>query len=162
LEYSYLSNNLSETHKLGAAFAKHISPGTTVALLGTLGAGKTAFVQGVGLASGIPLNSITSPTFVLCNEYVGAHSIFHLDAYRLPDSDEFSNLGPEEMYQSRHFVFIEWADRVVRCLPREYITIQIHINSQESRLFEVTSTVKLESEVNRWMNAITNESHINQ
>ena len=157
MEHTYLSQSLADTHKLGEQFVKSIPEGTTIALLGTLGAGKTAFVQGVGLASGITANSITSPTFVLCNEYVGTQSIYHLDAYRLADSDEFSQLGPEEMYQSKHYVFIEWADRVVDCLPREYITIQVNIKSHNSRLFVVSSTDTLEQEVQRWMDSISNE-----
>ena len=159
MEHTYLSLSLADTHKLGERFVKSIPEGTTIALLGTLGAGKTAFVQGVGLASGITANSITSPTFVLCNEYVGTQSIYHLDAYRLADSDEFSQLGPEEMYQSKHYVFIEWADRVVDCLPREYITIQINIISHDSRLFVVSSTDTLEQKVQRWMDSISNEKH---
>ncbi len=157
MEHAYLSQSLADTHKLGERFVKNIPAGTTVALLGTLGAGKTAFVQGVGLASGITANSITSPTFVLCNEYVGTQSIYHLDAYRLADSDEFSQLGPEEMYQSKHYVFIEWADRVINCLPREYITIQIVIESHDSRLFLVNSTGTLEQQVQRWMDSVSNE-----
>jgi len=157
MEHTYLSQSLSDTHNLGRQFVESISAGTTIALIGTLGAGKTAFVQGVGLASGITANTITSPTFVLCNEYVGTHSIYHLDAYRLTDCDDFNQLGPEEMYQSKHYVFVEWADRVANCLPREYITIQINIKSQESRLFVVNSTRTLEADVQRWMDAINTQ-----
>jgi len=157
MEHTYLSESLSDTHNLGNRFIECIPAGTTIALIGTLGAGKTAFVQGVGQASGITANTITSPTFVLCNEYVGTHSIYHLDAYRLADSDDFNQLGPEEMYQSKHYVFVEWADRVVDCLPREYITIQINIKSHDSRLFVVNSTHTLEHDVQRWMDAINSQ-----
>ena len=156
MEHTYLSQSLSDTHNLGKRFVESISAGTTIALIGTLGAGKTAFVQGVGQATGVSANTITSPTFVLCNEYVGTHSIYHLDAYRLADSDDFNQLGPEEMYQSKHYVFVEWADRVFDCLPREYITIQINIKSHDARLFVVNSTSTLEQDVQRWMDAINN------
>jgi tRNA threonylcarbamoyladenosine biosynthesis protein TsaE len=154
MEHTYLSQSLSDTHNLGKRFVESISAGTTIALIGTLGAGKTAFVQGVGQATGVSANTITSPTFVLCNEYIGTHSIYHLDAYRLVDSDDFNQLGPEEMYQSKHYVFVEWADRVFDCLPREYITIQINIKSHDARLFVVNSTSTLERDVQRWMDAI--------
>ena len=157
MEHTYLSQGLSDTHKLGKLFVECIPAGTSIALVGTLGAGKTAFVQGVGQACGIAANTITSPTFVLCNEYVGTHCIYHLDAYRLADSDEFNQLGPEEMYQSKNYVFVEWADRVINCLPREYITIQINIKSHDHRLFVVNSTDTLEHDVQRWMDAITNQ-----
>ena len=157
MEHRYLSQGLSDTHNLGKLLVECIPAGTTIALVGTLGAGKTAFVQGVGRACGIAANTITSPTFVLCNEYVGTHGIYHLDAYRLADSDEFNQLGPEEMYQSKHYVFVEWADRVVNCLPREYITIQINVKSHDSRLFVVNSTCTLEHDVQRWMDAINSQ-----
>jgi tRNA threonylcarbamoyladenosine biosynthesis protein TsaE len=157
MDRTYLSHRLADTHKLGERFVNSIPPGTTVALCGTLGAGKTAFVQGVGLACGIKANLITSPTFVLCNEYVGNRSIYHLDAYRLADSDEFSELGPEEMYQSNHYVFIEWADRVFNSFPREYITIHIEIKSRDSRLFVVTSTDTLKQNVQWWMDSISDD-----
>ena len=154
---SFLSRSELDTHKLAQRFVEFIPTGTTVALSGTLGAGKTAFVQGVGIASGINRNSITSPTFVLCNEYVGTHSIYHLDAYRLVDSDEFLELGPEELYESKHYVFIEWAERVIHCLPREYITININIEGRDSRLFNVDSTDTLRHSVTTWMDSIINE-----
>lgn len=156
MERTYLSQSLSDTYKLAKRFVACIPPGTTIGLVGTLGAGKTAFVQGVGQAVGIAAKTITSPTFVLCNEYVGTQSIFHLDAYRLADADEFNQLGPEEMYQSKHYVFVEWADRVANCLPREYITIHIKIESHDSRLFIVNSTGTLALDAQRWMDAINN------
>jgi len=157
MERTYLSQSLADTHKLGERFVTSIPPGTTVAICGTLGSGKTAFVQGVGIASGINATLITSPTFVLCNEYVGTRSFFHLDAYRLADSDDFSELGTEEMYQSNHYVFIEWADRVVNSLPREYITIHIDIKTRDSRLFRVKSTDTLKQNVQRWMDSISDD-----
>ena len=63
------SHSLRDTDRLAAEFVNHIPAGTTVALSGTLGSGKTRFVQGVGTAMGIDSDKITSPTFVLCNEH---------------------------------------------------------------------------------------------
>ena len=60
---------------------------------------------------------VTSPTFVLCQEYHGRRSIFHFDVYRLKGETEFQALGPEEYFQSPGITFIEWADRVTPCLP---------------------------------------------
>ena len=44
-EFTFLATNESDTQRLGAALAKVLPPGTTVALIGTLGAGKTRLVQ---------------------------------------------------------------------------------------------------------------------
>ena len=46
--------NESETDRLGAALAAVLPPGTVVALVGTLGAGKTRLVQAVAAALGVP------------------------------------------------------------------------------------------------------------
>ena len=67
----------------------------------------------------MPREAATSPTFVLVNEYRGRLPIYHFDAYRLRDEDEFIELGPEEYFESDGVTFVEWADRVADCLPAE-------------------------------------------
>ena len=95
-------NNEQDTERLGAALADVLPPGTVVALIGTLGAGKTRLVQAVATALGVPAGGVTSPTFVLVNEYrQGRVPVFHFDTYRLKDDDEFLALGPEEYFESR-------------------------------------------------------------
>jgi tRNA threonylcarbamoyladenosine biosynthesis protein TsaE len=83
---------------------------------------------------GIDPAEVTSPTFVLCREY---HSptitIFHADAYRLRDEDEFLQLGPEEWFESPGWVFLEWAERVASCLPEDYLCLEIEITGETSR-----------------------------
>ena len=82
--------NEQDTERLGAALADVLPPQTVVALIGTLGAGKTRLVQAVATALGVPAGSVTSPTFVLVNEYrQGRLPVFHFDTYRLKDDDEF-------------------------------------------------------------------------
>ncbi|MDO4425305.1 MAG: tRNA (adenosine(37)-N6)-threonylcarbamoyltransferase complex ATPase subunit type 1 TsaE [Planctomycetia bacterium] len=130
-------HSLSETDALGAVVERVLENGTVISLLGTLGAGKTRFVQAVSSAAGVPEDEVTSPTFVLIQEYVsGKRPIFHFDAYRLKDDDEFLELGPEEYFDGGGLTFIEWADRVESCLPRDYVQIRISQTGAESRLFE--------------------------
>ncbi|MEN6556898.1 MAG: tRNA (adenosine(37)-N6)-threonylcarbamoyltransferase complex ATPase subunit type 1 TsaE, partial [Thermoguttaceae bacterium] len=88
----------SDTARLGAALAEVLPNGTTVALCGTLGAGKTRLVQALAEASGVERRQVLSPTFVLIQEYHGRRSLYHIDAYRLRDADEFLALGPEEYF----------------------------------------------------------------
>ncbi len=129
----------SGTAALGAALAEALPPGTTVALCGTLGAGKTRLVQAVAAALGIERRSVVSPTFVLVQEYHGRREIYHVDAYRLRDEDEFLALGPEEFFESDALVFIEWADRVENCLPRDRVEIRIEVTGGDSRRFTVAA-----------------------
>lgn len=114
--------------------------GTTVALCATLGAGKTYLVKAVVTAMGVDPEQVISPTFVLCREYDGKHPIYHLDAYRIRDDDEFLELGPEEYFDSDGITFVEWADRVAACLPRDRVEIGIEPLAATSRRFHIRAT----------------------
>jgi tRNA threonylcarbamoyladenosine biosynthesis protein TsaE len=127
-------DNEQDTDRLGAALAEVLVPGTVVALVGTLGAGKTRLVQAVAAALGVPRDAVTSPTFVLVNEYRhGRLPIFHFDTYRLNDEDEFLALGPEEYFDSAGITFVEWADRVADFLPPDRLEITIDVTGDYSR-----------------------------
>lgn len=135
--YLFVARNLKDTDRLGKALAAVLPCGTTVALCGTLGAGKTRLVQAIAAACGVPRDQIVSPTFVLCHEYSGTRTIYHLDAYRLDNCQEFEQLGPEEFFQSSGLTVIEWADRVLECLPQQRLEIQIEIGDQDERRFYI-------------------------
>jgi tRNA threonylcarbamoyladenosine biosynthesis protein TsaE len=122
-----------DTDRLGAALAAALPPGTTVALYGTLGAGKTRLVQAIAAACGVPREEVVSPTFVLCQEYHGTRTIYHLDFYRLRDADELRELGVEELLDADALVLIEWADRVAGVLPDERLEIEIEVTGPTSR-----------------------------
>jgi tRNA threonylcarbamoyladenosine biosynthesis protein TsaE len=129
----------SATSLLGAALAGVLPGGTTVALCGTLGAGKTRLVQAIALAAGVERGQVVSPTFVLVQEYAGRRPIFHIDAYRLRTPDEILQLGPDEYFESEGLTLVEWADRVWDYLPAERIEINIAVTGAESRRFEIVA-----------------------
>ncbi len=133
----FLSNSEADTERLAAALARVLPDGTTVALNGTLGAGKTRFVQAFAAALGVASDDVTSPTFVMVQEYHGSRTIYHMDAYRVVDDDEFLQLGAEEYFDSSGITFVEWAERVVDCLPRDRIEIQIEVVGDTSRGFQI-------------------------
>jgi tRNA threonylcarbamoyladenosine biosynthesis protein TsaE len=125
------------TERFGAALAGVLPPGAVVALLGTLGAGKTRLVQAIAAACGVPREDVVSPTFVLCQQYRGSRTVNHLDAYRLRDVDELRELGIEELLASDAVTIIEWADRVADALPEEFLEIAIEVTGQTARRFVV-------------------------
>lgn len=133
------SANEEATASFGAALAAVIPPGTTIALEGTLGAGKTRLVQAIAASLGVAPGAAVSPTFVLVQEYHGARKIIHVDAYRMRDEDEFLALGAEEYFQSDAIVLIEWAGRVEACLPMDRLEICIEETGADSRRFEITA-----------------------
>ena len=135
--FVFLTESEADTERLGRALAGAIPAGTVVALIGTLGAGKTRLVQAFAAAHGVPREEATSPTFVLVNEYRGRLPIYHIDAYRLRDEDEFIELGPEEYFESAGVTFIEWADRVANCLPAERLEIRCEAVGESRRQFSL-------------------------
>ena len=132
-------DGLPSTSALGEAIAKSVSAGTTLGLVGTLGAGKTYLSQAIAVACGVPSSEATSPTFVLCHVYHADRTIYHLDAYRMADDDEFIELGVEEMFASDGLTLVEWADRVESVLPRNRITIEIEIAGADTRRVTLTA-----------------------
>ncbi len=139
MQLTYESTTEADTARLGAALAETLPPGTTVALCGTLGAGKTRLVQAAAEAAGIEPRDVSSPTFVLIQEYRGRIPIYHFDAYRLRDEAEFLDLGPDEYFDGDGLTFVEWADRVEGCLPAERIEIRIEITGPQSRRFDIVA-----------------------
>ena len=131
--FTFHAANHAATDRFAAALVTAIPDGTTVALEATLGAGKTYLVQSVAENAGIPREQVTSPTFVLCQEYHGNRTIYHFDAYRINDEDEFLQLGVEEYFQSSGLIFIEWSERVSNCLPASHLKIRIDVTGDHSR-----------------------------
>ena len=134
--FTFQSHTESDTDRLGAALEQFLSDRCVIGLRGTLGAGKTRLVQAVAAATGIPRENVTSPTFVLCQEYHGRRTLYHLDAYRVADDDEFLELGVDEMFSAEALVFVEWSDRVQTCLPASRLDIDISVLPDGSRSFE--------------------------
>ena len=135
--FTYDAPDEAATVALGAMLAEVLPERTTVALCGTLGAGKTRLVQAIAEAAGVDRREVVSPTFMLIQEYHGRRTIYHFDAYRLRDVDEFEELGPDEYSESDALVLIEWADRVQQGLPKERIEIHIEVTGTQSRQFRI-------------------------
>jgi tRNA threonylcarbamoyladenosine biosynthesis protein TsaE len=135
----YDSPSESATAVLGAALAEVLPGGTTVALCGTLGAGKTRLVQAIAEAAGVERRKVVSPTFVLVQEYHGRRPVYHVDVYRLRSVEEFLDLGPDDYFESDGLVLVEWADRVRDQLPSERIEINIDLTGPDSRRFTIAA-----------------------
>ncbi|MDA7977994.1 MAG: tRNA (adenosine(37)-N6)-threonylcarbamoyltransferase complex ATPase subunit type 1 TsaE [Pirellulales bacterium] len=136
---TFKSSDIADTHRIAAALALALpeNAGAVVTLDGPLGAGKTHFVQGVAQALDFDPKNVTSPTFVLVNEYPAVRPIYHFDAYRVKDDDEFLELGAQEYFQSPGISLVEWASRVKECLPREFLQIEITVESENARDFRL-------------------------
>jgi tRNA threonylcarbamoyladenosine biosynthesis protein TsaE len=139
-EFVFDAADEQATERLGAALAAALPPGATIALCGTLGAGKTRLVQAIAAACGVPREDVVSPTFVLHQQYRGTRTINHLDAYRLHDEDEFRELGASELFDSDALTIIEWADKIAAALPDDHVRIDIDVTGNSSRRFIVRAS----------------------
>jgi tRNA threonylcarbamoyladenosine biosynthesis protein TsaE len=133
---TFVSRSPEETRALGEKLGAKLQPGAVIACIGELGAGKTCFLQ--GLARGLGVSSaVTSPTFVLVNQYRGRLPVFHLDAYRTEALTEVLELGLEEMMHGDGVTVIEWADKILPLLPPGTVTVRIRGLGDDPRSIEV-------------------------
>lgn len=121
---SRLSRSLDETLALGRRIGAVATPGTVIALVGELGAGKTQLAKGIAAGLGVA-GVVNSPTFVLMNEHVGRLRLYHVDAYRLGDPEEALAAGLLDDRQAGGVTVIEWADRLDGWLPDERLAIEL-------------------------------------
>jgi tRNA threonylcarbamoyladenosine biosynthesis protein TsaE len=126
--------DLAATESFGRRLADLLFPGAVVALIGPLGAGKTHLVRAIALGLGVADGRVvTSPTFVLIQEYVGRMPISHFDAYRLRDESEFSDLGVHEYFEGDGVCLVEWADRAAGVLPAEHLRVELVVVGETKR-----------------------------
>lgn len=114
-----------ETQRLGHLLGQLGEPGTTLALNGDLGAGKTCLAQGVARGLGVT-GPVTSPTFQILREYQGpGGQLQHADLYRLGDESELQELGLDELLGVTGVSVVEWAERFEQVLPDDRLEVQL-------------------------------------
>jgi len=119
-----ISQSEEATLQLGAALAQQLQAGDVLALFGDLGSGKTCLTRGI--CQGLDVSEdVTSPTFVLINEYRGRLPVYHFDFYRLESLDEIWNLGIDDYINNDGICIIEWAERGIQLLPEQRIEIYL-------------------------------------
>ena len=129
--------SLADTRRVAADLAARIEVPMTIALCGSLGAGKTQLVRDFADHLGVSAESVTSPTYVLVQRYQGRHLLYHLDFYRLESIDQVWDLGLDEMLESPVVTLIEWADKFPESLPDDYLRIDLSLRSDGSRTLRI-------------------------
>ncbi len=121
----YETNSAKETAQVGIQVSRQAQPGSVYALAGDLGAGKTAFTQGMAQGLGIT-QAVCSPTFTLIQIYEeGRIPLYHFDVYRITDIEEMYEIGYEDYFYGNGVTVIEWAKLVEELLPPAYIQVTI-------------------------------------
>jgi len=120
-----------ETIIIAEEFANQLTDREVVLLNGELGTGKTFFIKAVCNCMGI--NTVSSPTFALVNEYRNEKKIIHFDFYRIKREEELYNIGFEEYLSEDAIIFIEWANMFPKILPKQNIEIDFVFINNTSR-----------------------------
>ena len=134
LPYSTTVKSEKETAKLASEFADGISPGDVIVLNGQLGAGKTFFIKQTLLKLGV--DTVSSPSFAIINEYKGKIKYYHADFFRLKNIEELYDIGWQDyLNEDEAVVFIEWGNLLPAALPNRRLEIEIFLNEDFSREF---------------------------
>lgn len=137
-------NTVEEMISLGELVANNVTPNQVIALVGDLGAGKTTFTKGIGIALGIK-RVINSPTFTIMKVYDTSHAeiekLYHLDVYRLTNSE--SDFELEEYFYMNGLTVVEWAHIIDDILPKNTWEIEIKDLGNNERLVIITADKSL-------------------
>lgn len=134
----FTTKTSEETIELGFKIGQKLKKGNIIAMQGTLAAGKTTITKGIAKALEIT-DTITSPTFCLISEYYGKMPLYHMDVYRLEGSEDFENLGTEDMLYGDGVCIIEWSEKIMDSLPKETIIINIQPQDDGSRRIQISN-----------------------
>ena len=124
-QFEWISYGEEETERFAFRWLMGLS-GDVIALEGDLGAGKTAFTKGLAKGLGVT-RTVNSPTFTIIKEYQGRLPLYHMDVYRVSESEE--DLGFDEYFEGEGVTVVEWAHLIKEQLPEEPISYS-HFSSR--------------------------------
>jgi len=96
---------------------KKINKPIVFLLRGELGGGKTVFAKSIGKTLGVK-ETITSPTFVIFNEYRagknmwGVNRFLHFDLYRIENGNELGEIGFLNLFGKDSVACVEWPENM--------------------------------------------------
>ena len=125
---------LADLEKVGSELMQAAGGLSVFIFHGDMGSGKTTFIKAIGKLLCVE-DSMSSPTFSIVNEYQTTESktIFHFDFYRIKNETEAYDIGVEEYFDSGHFCFVEWPEKIPTLLPVQYAEVFIKIDDNTHR-----------------------------
>ncbi|MDP1689300.1 MAG: tRNA (adenosine(37)-N6)-threonylcarbamoyltransferase complex ATPase subunit type 1 TsaE [bacterium] len=149
------SNSALETKKIARNIAERLLDTSSkvykgplvIGFVGDLGSGKTFFVKTFLKFLGVK-EKVSSPTFVLMREYKlktlnkfnkKYKRAYHIDVYRLNNAKDLKHLNFRELLKEKDvIIFIEWADKIKKLLPKNTVWIKFkHGNLENERVIEI-------------------------
>lgn len=141
MRFLHTSLPLARMEALGRDLGSLLRTGDVVLLEGPLGAGKTTLVRAMAEGLGIDSAMVSSPTFVVINQYPkpDGGELVHVDAYRLSGPDDLDSLGWDRIAgpTSGGILAVEWPERLgtggVAGWGGEAVRITLHQGGESSR-----------------------------
>ena len=133
-------NSVEAMMKLGEIIGKNILGGTTVLLIGDVGAGKTTLTKGIASGMGVT-DDVQSPTFTISRVYDASDNrvLAHYDFYRLHDAGIMAAELDEAVNDTSTITLIEWGEVVAGVVPHDHLEIRITPASESSRRLELSA-----------------------
>ena len=149
------SRSVEQTLAIGRAVGRCCAIGDIIGLDGELGAGKTQFVRGLAEGLGLDAWQVSSPTFVMVQEYEPPPPaeltaqwsrageikrvpvLVHIDAYRLRNADDLASIGWHDdgaELREGAVVAIEWARLIEPMLGPDLLSVQIEHDEDGRRI----------------------------
>lgn len=114
----FITHSRAETVALGRQLAAALPNGALIVFTGGLGAGKTAFCE--GLAAGLGCTDpVSSPTFAIVNYYRGPRPMAHFDLYRISTENDLCAAGFYDYLDQGAVVAVEWSENLAGLLAQE-------------------------------------------
>lgn len=139
METTITTHGAEDTIDLGRRIGSRLKGGEVFAICGPLGSGKTHLIKGIAAGAGaVDRENVTSPTFVIVNQYRGRFDIYHIDAYRIGSLAEFEMLGFDDFCYPQSVVLIEWADKIEPVIhDMDPIRIDLAHAGQKTRIIRI-------------------------
>lgn len=132
------------TTALASRLGQRVSPGDTILLSGTLGAGKSHFARAlIRAALDAPDLAVPSPSYTLVNVYQmpdQSFEVWHADLYRLGDAEDLLEIGLDDAAGDA-ILLVEWPELWVD-RPDRHLAVRFEVTGDTERrlIFEAHGT----------------------
>lgn len=133
-----LKFNLDEIDAAAAQFIANAGQHRIFTFSGEMGAGKTTFI--CALCRHLGVHDIQgSPTFSIINDYLtdSGIQIYHMDLYRIKDTQEAIVAGVEDALMQGRYSFVEWPEKAAGLFDEDVVRCEIGLINHNQRILRI-------------------------
>ena len=114
-----------------------------ILVYGEMGVGKTTLIRELVKELGYK-KDISSPTFSIVNEYdLLDDLVYHFDFYRIESEEEIYDIGFEDYFQSKNWIFVEWPEKVKHLIDEPVNEIYLEKEDNNKRNINLKTEVTI-------------------